>query len=70
MPTQSSFEFQERQRYLKQPFSELLIGNTGIRTVSHKGRHERAHIVALLPTSFHFFAYQMKTRSCHRISLE
>jgi hypothetical protein len=42
---QSGLEFQEGQRYLKQPFSELLIGNTGIRTVSHKRRHERAAIV-------------------------
>jgi hypothetical protein len=42
VPTQSSFEFQEGQRYLKQPFSELLIGNIDIRTVLHERGRERA----------------------------
>jgi hypothetical protein len=63
MPTQSSFEFQESQRYLKQPSSELLFGDTGIRTVSHERRHERTHILVLLPASLSLFTDQMKTRS-------
>ena len=37
--------YAEGQRYLKQPFSELLIGNKGVRTISHKRGHERTDIV-------------------------
>jgi hypothetical protein len=32
---QSGFEFQKCKRYFEQPFSELFIGNTGIRTVAY-----------------------------------
>jgi hypothetical protein len=39
MPTQTSLEFQEGQRYLKQPFSELLIGNASIGTINGVRSH-------------------------------
>jgi len=63
------FEFQKGERYSKQAFSELLIGNACIRTVSHKRRHERTDVVVLFPASLSFFADQMKARSCHWILL-
>jgi len=49
MPTQSSFEFQEGWRYFEQPFSELLIGNSDIKTV--RTVKQRTNMVVLVEAS-------------------
>jgi hypothetical protein len=64
------FRIPKGERYSKQPFSKLLIGNTTrVGAISNKRWHERTDVVILFPASFSFFADQMKARSCHWILL-